>query len=440
MQKFKENRGFVELIKGSSITLLIKLTGMIFGYLIMLFITNVYGASEWGLYSLCITVLSISVLLPKFGFDNSLVRIITELRLYNNNNEIKKVLKKSIIISVIVSLTVIVLINFLNDFIALQLLKKSELSSFIPIVSYAIIPLTLIAIMSAYFQALKRTTLFILFQTALINIIFLLLLLSFYVLDIEIVVFKLYVISVFITFLIAIIIYLYSKEKNVNTETGKEISYNYQRIINLSTPMLISSSFALFMSWSDIIMLSMYKTTSDIGIYDSALRLATLSGISLIAINAVVTPKFVEFYSRKDYEGLKDVVQKSTRLIFFTASPILLILIIFSKEILSFFGEDFSIGYLALIYLCISRFINAISGSVGYIMQMTDNQKTYQRVIFIAFLINVILNFILIPKYSYTGAAFASAIAMIFWNLTLVIIIKRQLGFWTFITFKMKRA
>ena len=187
-------------------------------------------------------------------------------------------------------------------------------------------------------------------------------------------------------------------------------------------------------------MLSIYKTTTDIGIYDSALRLATLSGLSLIAINAVVTPKFVEYYSNKDFKGLKEIVQKSTRLIFYTATPVLLILIFFSKEILGFFGDEFTIGYMALVYLCISRFINAISGSVGYIMQMTDNQVIYQKVIFIAFVINVVLNFILIPKYSYTGAALASAIAMVFWNLTLVIIIKKRLGFWTFITFNFKNT
>ena len=86
---------------------------------------------------------------------------------------------------------------------------------------------------------------------------------------------------------------------------------------------------------------------------------------------------------------------------------------------------------MALIYLCISRFINAISGSVGYIMQMTDQQIVFKNVLIIAFLINILLNFVLIPKFSFTGAAIASSIAMIFWNITLVIIIKRRLGFWT---------
>ena len=135
-------------------------------------------------------------------------------------------------------------------------------------------------------------------------------------------------------------------------------------------------------------------------------------------------------------EGLKDTVQKSTKLIFYSTTPVLLVLVLFSDTILGYFGEEFVVASFALIILCISRFINAISGSVGYIMQMTDQQKVYQNVIMIAFFINVILNFILIPFYGINGAAIASSIAMVFWNITLVIIIKKRLGFWTFVTFK----
>ncbi len=435
----KKSKGISDLVKGGSITLFIKIFGMAFGYLAMLFITNVYGASEWGLYSLCITVLSIAVLLPKFGFDNSIVRIIAELKLYGSKNEIRSVLQKSVFISIIVASLVIVIMNLFSEFIVYKLLNKPELLPYISILSFAVIPLALITILSAYFQALKKTVLFILYQTALINMFFLILLLCNYFFKIELAVFEVYVIAVILTLISAILFYFsVSKKKLTAVEKGHK-TYNLKGIINLSTPMLLSSSFALFMGWSDIIMLSIYKTTADIGIYDSALRLATISGITLIAINAVVTPKFVEFYAKKDLLGLKNVVQESTRLIFFTATPILLVLVVFSKDILSWFGDEFAIGYMALIYLCISRFINAVSGSVGYIMQMTDNQRTYQNVIIIAFVINVVLNIILIPKYSYTGAALASSIAMIFWNLTLVVIIKKRLGFWTIITFNSRK-
>ena len=403
---------------------------MLFSYLAMLFITNQYGADAWGLFTLCFTVLSIVILLPKFGFDNAIIRIITELNTTDNKAEISIVLKKMFTISITISLVVIVLLNVFSEALVYKVFKEPKMEPYIHLISYIVLPTVLLVIISTTFQALKKMMLFMLFQTALINIIFLLLLLVFYFIEIKIKIFEVYIYATLgALFIGSIIFFKILKKKSLGSAiSGK---YTYRKIVNISFPMMLSSSFALLMGWSDILMLSYYKTTIDVGIYNSSLRLATLSGVTLIAVNAIAAPKFVEFYSKNDMDGLKDTVQKSTKMIFFMSTPILLILIIFSKQILSFFGEEFIIGYIALIYLCASRFINAISGSVGYIMQMTDQQRTYQNIIIIAFLINLILNFALIPEYGFNGAAIASSIALVFWNITLVIIIKRKLGFWT---------
>jgi len=431
LNKIKD-KNFIELLKGSSISLVLKLTAMLFSYMAMLFITNQYGANEWGIFSLCITILSIAILIPKFGFDNALVRIITELNVSNNSIEISRVLKKAFTISIVISLVIIILIISFSDKLAVNVLRNPEMEPYIVLVSYILIPTVILVIISATFQALKKTMLFMLFQTALINIFFFLFLMLCYAIEIKLKIFEVYAYATLSALIIgSIIFFKVIRENHANNILIDSSAYTYRKIADISFPMMLSSSFALLMGWSDILMLSYYKTASDVGIYNSSLKLAALSGITLIAVNAIAAPKFVEFYSKNDMNGLKNVVQKSTKMIFFMSAPVLIILIIFSKQILSFFGDEFIVGYIALIYLCASRFINAISGSVGYIMQMTDQQKTYQNIIVIAFIINLGLNFILIPKFGFNGAAIASSIAMVFWNISLVIIIKRKLGFWT---------
>lgn len=425
-----KDKNFIELLKGSSTSLFLKILGMMFGYAAMLFITNYYGAEEWGIYSLSITLLSIAILIPKFGFDNAVVRIVTELNITNNKAEIATVLKKVFIISITISLIIIVLLNVFSEALVYKVLKEPKMKPYIALITYILLPTVLLVIISATFQALKKTILFMLFQTALINIVFLLLLIVFYFIEIKIKIFEVYLYATLGALFIGSIIFFKVLNKMKEGNIGSQ-KYTYSKIASISFPMMLSSSFALLMGWSDILMLSYYKTTVDVGIYNSSLRLAALSGITLIAVNAIATPKFVEFYSKKDMSGLKNTVQKSTKIIFFISTPFLLILVVFSRQILNFFGEEFVVGYLVLIYLCLARFINAISGSVGYIMQMTNQQRTYQNIIIIAFLINLMLNFLLIPKYGFNGAAIASSIAMVFWNITLVIIIKRKLGFWT---------
>ncbi|WP_370477429.1 flippase [Tamlana flava] len=434
MTKHKD-KNLIELVKGGSVSLVIKLMGMLFGYLSMLFITKYFGAEEWGVYSLCITVLSVAIIFPKFGFDTSLVRIIAELNVKNKQDQISGVLLRSTLISIALSLLVIVAITLFADVVVSKVIKQPEMLYYFKIISIAIIPMALLTIYSSLFQALKKTAFFMLFQATLINVVFFILLIFYYNFEIDFSgTFNLYVIAVFIV-LISLILFLVITIKKLNTDkiTKREKpSFGYLKIFKISFPMMMSSSFALLIGWVDIFMLSYYKTTTDIGIYNTTLKLAALSTITLMAVNAIATPKFGEFYISKNIAGLKETVKNSTKMIFLTSTPILLALIVFARPILGFFGEEFKVGYLSLIYLCISRFINAISGSVGYLMQMTDQQNQFQNVLIVAFVINLILNYLLIPKYSYEGAAIASGLSMIFWNLALVIIIKRKLGFWTF--------
>ncbi len=427
-----KDKNLQELIKGSGSAFAIKVIGMVATYTAMLLITRLYGAEQWGLYSIGVTFLNIAILIPVFGFDNSLVRIISELTLSGNKKNIINVVLKAIGFTISLCLITIVLIKlFLNQSIV-ELFNQEELKPTIKWVIIAITPFALLKIFGAVFQSFKRTIEFMLFKSTLLSVVFLSMLGVFYWLKIETSVFSIYLLASSVSFFIGIVMLLILLNKTQMGLSDKAKEITYKNLIKISSPMLLASSFALLMGWSDILMLTYFGTTVEVGIYNSVIKLASLTLISLEAINSIATPKFAESYSKKDMIGLKNTVKKSTRLIFFTSTPILLVLILFPKPILSILGEEFIAGYIALTLLCAARFINSVSGSVGFLMQMTDNQRKYQNVMLTALFLNVILNFILIPKYGINGAATASAFSMIFWNVTLVILIKRKFGFWTF--------
>ena len=427
-----KDKNLIELLKGSSFALVLKVTGMLFSYLAMLFVTRFYGAEEWGIYSLCITVLSIAVIVPVFGFDKSIVRIITELNLSNDKNETLRVIAKASLLTIVLSVIIIFGMDSYSEFIADKILKQEGFESFLTLIRIAVVPMAFLVLISAIFQSFKKIILFMLSKSALLSVFFLIFLVSFYYLELNVSVFETYLYAIAASLIVAFIFVLLLLKSKKQGDYKPKKTYSYKNIIVLSFPMMMSSSFALLMGWIDILMLSYYRGATDIGIYNSALKLASIALIALASVNSIASPKIVEFYSKNNFQGLKDVVQKSTKIMFTVSAPLLLVLIIFPKTILSIFGPEFVSGYLVLIFLCSARFINSISGSVGHIMQMTDNQNRYQTVMVIALLINLILNLKLIPEFGINGAAFSSAIAMVFWNITLVIIIKKRLGFWTF--------
>ena len=111
------------------------------------------------------------------------------------------------------------------------------------------------------------------------------------------------------------------------------------------------------------------------------------------------------------------------------STPIFILLLIFPSFVLDCFGEEFSAGVAPLIVLATGQIINAICGPVMYILTMTGKEKKARNIIIVASVINLGLNFYLIPIHGLMGAACATAISTVVWNVLAVIQIKKEYGF-----------
>ena len=101
--------------------------------------------------------------------------------------------------------------------------------------------------------------------------------------------------------------------------------------------------------------------------------------------------------------------------------PVIVGLAILAMFLLGIFGENYDSATTSLRILLVGQLINALCGSVGVYLNMTKKQKVFQFILISALLINIVLNYILIPRYGMNGAAIATSTCMILWNLTAVI-------------------
>ena len=199
-------------------------------------------------------------------------------------------------------------------------------------------------------------------------------------------------------------------------------------MLSESLPMMLTGSMIFIMGWTDNIILGIFRSSEEVGMYDAAFRLSTLSAVVLFAINAIQAPVFSELYHKKEMGRLQQIINKSNRLLFFTSLPLTLILCVFPNQILGFLGEGFKGACLALIFLSIGNFVNSITGSVGILLQMSGHQKQYNNIITSTAIGSIVLNLFLIPTYGLLGAAVTSAGAKIIQNLLSVMYAKKYLG------------
>ena len=431
-QKLKTDEHFAELVKSSGIAFGLRILGLISGYVFTLLVTRTLGARAWGIFALCLVILQVSSVIGRLGMDTALLRFTAEYVARSEVNVLKNIYKNILKIIIPFSIFIAFFVYLLSPILASKVFHKLYLTNYFRIVSFVIVPFVLLWIHTEGIRGLKKIKDCILLrQTGIFFIATIIFLCGLLLFKTEKLPLLSYSISVFIISTLAILTwnkYLKAKILSTKEQANQLTPISYRYILSVSIPMLLSSSLFLIMNWTDTIMLGIFRSAKDVGIYNVAVRLATITSLSLMAVNTIAAPKFAEFWGKGDLEGLKKVVRQSTKLIFWTSAPVLILYLIFPKWFMGLFGQEFKKGALALIFLTIGQFINAASGSVGYILSMTGNQKLASYIMLIATLLNFVLNVLLIPIYGINGSAIASTISLAFWNLTFAFFVYKKLG------------
>ncbi len=192
--------------------------------------------------------------------------------------------------------------------------------------------------------------------------------------------------------------------------------------------LLITNSVHVISSRADILMLGVLATPEDVGVYSVVTRAADLIMFVLIPINRVLGPVASRFYAEGAMDRLQKIVTKSARILLLLSLPIALGFITLGYWFLMLYGTEYTQGSTALAILSTGQLINVAMGSVGLLLNMTDNERYVASAIGAGATLNIILNLILIPKWGIEGAAFATASSTAFWNVLLAILIVRKTG------------
>ncbi|NNK59755.1 MAG: oligosaccharide flippase family protein [Flavobacteriaceae bacterium] len=196
-------------------------------------------------------------------------------------------------------------------------------------------------------------------------------------------------------------------------------AYNisYKEILKVSFPMSFSLISLLIMQSFDIYVLEKFFSFKTVAYYGIAIKISAVVGIILTSINATIAPQISKLFFADEMSNLRQVIKKATTLNVILTIPLILFLIIFSNNILSFFGSNYILAQQALYIILFGQIINALCGPVGLYLNMTGRQNLFQKVLLIALVINIVMNLVLIPKYEMIGAAISTAFSFTMWNL-----------------------
>lgn len=432
----------MELFRGGAIALVFKFFSVLIGYVFFLILARWLGADGVGIFSTAWTILMIGAVLGKLGFDTSIIKFIAGSMGKGNSHHVKPIYKSSLLIVGTAAIIVAGILFLFAPQISELFFKSGNYVLIVRIVAISVIPLCILNINAESLKALKNITAFSIFQNSSIYLVIILIMfiMSRYGISNKTSIYSLSA-GVFILMALSFIVILVNIRKKTQRGTGSDpYQFKLKKTLSTSLPMMLTNSLFLIMSWMDILMLSAFKNESDVGIYNTSLKISAVISIALIAINSIALPKYAELYERKDKVGFRKVVKQTSFINFSLSFPVFLFILLMPNFLLGIFGPEFIAGKMSLIILSIGQIFSAFSGSTIHVLNMTGKENAAKNILITTALLNLVLNYILVPKYGINGAAIATAISTVLWNLMAEISIYKHLRFLTYPLISVNKA
>lgn len=191
-------------------------------------------------------------------------------------------------------------------------------------------------------------------------------------------------------------------------------------IITYSFFILITALVSRFLFDMDVVMLEKYISIEKIPIYTITMYFASVIAVPTRALMHITSPLTADFLAKKDFKALSLLNKKASINNLFISGAIALLIIINCEDLFSLIPKDYNLYLFALLLISTVRLIEA---SLGITNSILLNSEVYKHVMYLSIfslVLAYLLNLYFIPKHGITGAAVATFIVYLCYNLTKV--------------------
>jgi O-antigen/teichoic acid export membrane protein len=203
--------------------------------------------------------------------------------------------------------------------------------------------------------------------------------------------------------------------------------------LSISLPILMVEGFYLMLTNTDILLLQHFQTPEDVAVYYAAAKTLTLIAFVHFAVSAAVAHRFSEYHVAADRIRLMGILADSIRWTFWASLAATVVILMAGKFLLLLFGAQFSDGYPLMFILAIGLMARAAIGPAERLLSMVGQQRACAAVYATAFILNLVLCIVLIPRLGVPGAAISTTTALVIESTLLFAVTKRRLGFHVFV-------
>ena len=373
-------------------------SGRLLKIALIIYATRKLGAEGWGVFSYVISIASLSMIFSDIGISSIITREAAQ-----EKEDYKKFISATLVLKSIILIISIIFVIFLSPYIS----NIKEANILFPIIGIVLFFDSIrdigIAI-NRVFEKMEREMV----MKVLMNLIIL-------VLGVFLIKINPFPVSMAIAYAIGsifgFIIIIIMIRKNIWKLITKTDINSIKQVIKTTIPFAIVTLLGTIMSNTDIYMLGIWKSPTDIGIYSAAQRFYQFIIIIPSMIGSATLP-LMSRLANKDNVKFKFILEKIISIFMIIGIPIALGGFILADQIIPLmFGLEYTdaipVLKIFMIMLLVSFPLILLSNTIF----VYNEQKKLARSYILGVLTNIVLNFLLIQKFGAIGAAVTSLIS-----------------------------
>lgn len=411
---------------GAGFALVGKFLGRGIHILGQIIVARLLSPAIYGLYGLGWTILSILTIIAPLGLDKGVIRFSIDY-LFEDRSVVKGVILQSIVSSFLAGSLIGASVYFSAPWLA-SFFGKPDLVLIIKYFALVTPFATTLRVAASSTRITKRVYYFIFSETLSQPAVFFLVIIVSYIAGWHLMgALGAALVSFIMGFLVSLYFVAITVRGFIPSET--KARFITKELFAFSIPASFAGIFLLLLYWVDRLVVGYFRSEAELGIYQAVSQFSILFAIILSGFDTIFAPHIADLYRKKEITQLQELFRISTKWGLYISLPIFMIIVSVPKELLQIiFGADYIGGWASLIILSVGQLINVSTGAVGFIFVMTGNQNRWLISSCCLFIVSIVLNVILVPRWGINGAATGTAIALSGLFIVGLIQIKQILG------------
>ncbi len=195
-----------------------------------------------------------------------------------------------------------------------------------------------------------------------------------------------------------------------------------------SLPLFLVDGIGFLLTNADVVVVGLYLPPDQVGIYYAAAKTIVLVQFVYFSIKAAAGPRFSAIMAEEDMTALASFAGQTVRWSFWPSLAVGLAALASGELLLSLFGSAFTAGYWLMAILFCGILAKSMVGPGEVLLSMAGRQKLCVLLYAVTLSASIGLNIVLIPRFGLTGAAMATASAMMIEAILLHVAVRRTLG------------